>query len=86
MSFACVRNRSGGYPPGDAGGLLGVLEPLLSSPQISNVPALVDEVLQVLEILPDRVVDDEKRVIYSVYLHVTGGLAVFVRETPHKSW
>jgi hypothetical protein len=46
----------------------------------------MNEMLQRVEVVPDRVVDNEKRVVDSVYLHIAGGLTVFICKTPHESW
>ena len=46
VSVAYIGNGSGWYPPRDARGFLAVLKPFSSSAQISDVPALVDEMLQ----------------------------------------
>jgi hypothetical protein len=85
VSFAHIGNGSCGYPPRNACGFFAVLKPFLSSAQISNVSALVNEMLQGVEVAPDRIVDDQQRVVDSFDFHIARRLTAVIGETPHES-
>jgi len=84
VSLVYVGDSPRGYPPRNACGFFARLKPFSSPAQISNVPALMDEMLQRVEVAPDRVVDDEQRVVDSFDFHIARRLTFFIGETPHE--
>ena len=75
------RDRPGGGPPQDAGRAIGGLEPLAATADQVDVPHLVDVLVQLLDRLPDRHVEEDQLIIENSNF---SSVALVRLITPHK--